>query len=102
MQAVKSKDSQIELTLRRELWKRGIRYRLHRKDIAGTPDIAFIGKKLVVFVDSEFWHGKDWVQNKIKSNTEFWNQKIERNIARDKSVNEKLRKEGILSPGWAT
>ena len=57
MQRVKNKDSQIELTLRKELWKRGLRYRKNVKRIYGKPDIAFIGKRIAIFVDSEFWHG---------------------------------------------
>lgn len=57
MQAVKSKDSKIELLLRQELWKRGLRYRKNTKSVFGHPDIAFIGKKVAVFCDSEFWHG---------------------------------------------
>lgn len=97
MQAVKSKDSQIELLLRQELWKRGLRYRKNVKSVFGHPDIAFIGKKVAVFCDSEFWHGYDWANRKsdIKSNKDFWIAKIERNIARDKEVNNYL-----TSHGW--
>ncbi len=96
MQAVKNKDSQIELLLRNELWKRGLRYRKNVKSIYGHPDIAFIGKKVAVFCDSEFWHGFDWENRKkdFKSHREFWIPKIERNIQRDTEVNEKLRSEG--------
>ena len=60
MSRVKSKDSVIEMLLRRELWRRGLRYRLHCTDIEGKPDIVFRGKKVAVFVDSEFWHGFDF------------------------------------------
>ena len=97
MQAVKSKDSQIELLLRQELWNRGLRYRKNVKSVFGHPDIAFIGKKVAVFCDSEFWHGYDWANRKsdIKSNKDFWIAKIERNIARDKEVNNYL-----TSHGW--
>ena len=96
MQAVKSKDSKIELMLRQELWKRGLRYRKNTKSVFGHPDIAFIGKKVAVFCDSEFWHGYDWEKRKsdIKSNKDFWINKIERNIARDKEVNEYLESNG--------
>ena len=55
MQAVKNKDSKIELMLRHELWARGVRYRKNVTRIIGKPDIAFIGKKVAVFCDSEFW-----------------------------------------------
>ena len=64
MKAVKSSDSQIELLLRTELWNRGLRYRKNAKTIVGKPDIAFIGKKIAVFCDSEFWHGYDWENKK--------------------------------------
>lgn len=96
MQAVKSKDSDIELLLRRELWTRGLRYRKNVKSVFGHPDIAFIGKKVAIFCDSEFWHGFDWEnrRNDIKSNKDFWINKIERNIDRDKEVNEYLKSHG--------
>lgn len=96
MQAVKNKDSQIEILLRRALWSRGVRYRKNVKSVFGHPDIAFIGKKVAVFCDSEFWHGYDW-ENKnaeIKSNRDFWIPKIERNIERDKEVNKHLEEQG--------
>lgn len=69
MQAVKSKDSVIEQMLRKELWTRGYRYRKNVKSIYGHPDIAFVRKKVAIFVDSEFWHGYDWNNKKkeIKS-----------------------------------
>jgi DNA mismatch endonuclease Vsr len=96
MQAIKSKDSEIELLLRQELWARGLRYRKNAKSVFGHPDIAFIGKKVAVFCDSEFWHGYDWEnrKNDIKSNKEFWISKIERNIARDEEVNDYLKSHG--------
>lgn len=98
MQAVKNKDSDIELLLRKELWSRGIRYRKNVRRIYGNPDLAFIGKKVAVFCDSEFWHGFDWEHRKddIKSNRDFWIPKIERNIERDKQVTEKLENEGWI------
>ena len=96
MRRIKSKDTTIEILLRKELWKRGLRYRKNVKDIYGKPDIVFKGKKLAVFVDSEFWHGKQLLEGKYipKTNTEFWVTKIKRNIERDKEVNEKLKKDG--------
>ena len=98
MQAVKSKDTAIELLLRKELWSRGIRYRKNVKSIIGKPDIAFIKKKVDVFCDSEFWHGFDWEHKKsdIKSNRDFWIPKIEKNIARDKEVNDALAADGWI------
>lgn len=97
MRAIKCKDSKIEILLRRELWNRGLRYRKNVNSVFGHPDIAFIGKKVAVFCDSEFWHGYDWEKRKsdIKSNKEFWISKIERNMARDEEVNDYL-----TSRGW--
>ena len=98
MQAVKSKDSEIERLLRNELWKRGLRYRKNVKDIIGKPDIVFIGKKVAVFCDSEFWHGYNWEERKedIKTRREFWIPKIERNIHRDIEFNKQLTEEGWI------
>ena len=96
MQAVHNKDSKIETTLRKELWSRGIRYRKNVKTVYGHPDIAFIGRKVAVFCDSEFWHGYDWEnrKNDIHTRREFWLPKIERNMTRDIEVTVKLRNEG--------
>lgn len=96
MQAIKSKDSLIEKILRKELWSRGLRYRKNVKSIYGHPDIAFIGKKVAIFVDGEFWHGYDWENRKkdFKSHQDFWISKIERNIQRDREVNENLSSDG--------
>lgn len=96
MRMVKNKDSDIEQILRKELWNRGIRYRKNVRRIYGNPDIVFIGLKIAVFCDSEFWHGYNWEERKndFKSNRDFWIPKIERNMERDIEVNEKLRSEG--------
>ena len=98
MRQVKNKDSAIELALRKELWNRGLRYRKNVKTIYGKPDIAFIGKKIAVFCDSEFWHGYAWeiTQDEFQSRRDFWIPKIERNMQRDREVNEKLRSEGWI------
>ncbi len=98
MSRVKSKDSVIEMLLRRELWRRGLIYRLHCTDIEGKPDIVFRGKKVAVFVDSEFWHGYNFAEKKkeFKTNRDFWISKIERNMERDKEVNEILRRDGWI------
>ena len=98
MKQVKSKGSEIEVLLQKDLWRRGLRYRKNVKSIEGKPDIAFIGKKIAVFCDSEFWHGYDWEnrKNDFKSNTEFWISKIERNMQRDKDVTQKLQSEGWI------
>ena len=96
MQQVKNKDSKIEVLLRKELWSCGIRYRKNVNRIYGKPDIVFIGKKIAVFCDSEFWHGYNWEERKkdFKSHQEFWIPKIERNMERDVEVTARLESEG--------
>lgn len=96
MQQVKNKDSKIEVLLRKELWSRGIRYRKNVNRIYGKPDIVFIGKKIAVFCDSEFWHGYNWEERKkdFKSRQDFWIPKIERNMERDREVTRRLEAEG--------
>ena len=96
MQAVKNKDSAIEVMLRKELWNRGLRYQKNSNKVYGHPDIVFLGKKIAVFCDSEFWHGYDWENRKkeIKSHQDFWIKKIERNIQRDNDVNSRLQESG--------
>lgn len=97
MKCVKNKDSQIEILLRKELWKRGLRYQKNATGIFGKPDLVFKGKKVAVFCDSEFWHGYNWNERKkdFKSHQEFWIPKIERNMERDKEVNNEL-----INQGW--
>ena len=96
MRAVKSSGSKIEVALAKALFARGLRYRKNDRAVFGKPDLTFKKHKLAVFVDSEFWHGKDWEIRKFdhKTNQKFWATKIERNIKRDKEVNEKLTAEG--------
>lgn len=96
MQAIKSKDTSIEIALRKALWNRGIRYRKNYKLLPGKPDIAITKYKIAVFCDSDFWHGYNWENrsHRIKSNREYWIPKIERNMQRDCEVNELLIKEG--------
>ena len=96
MQAVKNKNTKIEFLLRKELWSRGLRYQKNSKKVFGKPDIVFIGKKVAVFCDSEFWHGYDWENKKrdIKSRRESWIPKRERNMQRDVEVTTRLTQEG--------
>ena len=98
MSRIRSKDTKIEVELRKELWSRGLRYRKNVKNVPGKPDIAFIGKKIAVFCDSEFWHGYDWDHRKddIKTRREFWIPKIERNMERDREVNQILEEQGWI------
>ncbi|MCL2500792.1 MAG: very short patch repair endonuclease [Defluviitaleaceae bacterium] len=98
MQAVKNKDSQIEVTLRRALYHKGYRYRKNYTKITGKPDIVFTKEKIAVFCDSEFWHGHDWERRKkdFKSRQDFWIPKIERNMERDREVTAQLESEGYV------
>lgn len=96
MQASKNKGTKPEVLLGKALWSLGLRYRKNDKNIFGKPDFSFKKYKVAVFVDGEFWHGKDWEirKNDIKSNQAFWITKIERNMARDREVAEMLLKSG--------
>ena len=91
---IKSKDTSIELLLRKALWKKGIRYRKNYKKIPGTPDIAITQYKIAIFCDSEFFHGKDWevLRPKLEkgSNPDFWIKKIGKNIEHDNEINKEL------------
>lgn len=97
MQAIKSTATKDEVRLAKALWNLGYRYRKNNKKIFGRPDLTFAKYKIAIFVDSEFFHGKDWEvqQLRIKSNREYWIPKIERNRQRDEEVNAFL-----ISQNW--
>lgn len=99
MQSIKSRDTSIEIKLRRALWKKGIRYRKNYKKLPGKPDIVLTKYKIAIFCDSEFFHGKDWEVLKPRlergNNSRYWVQKIERNRERDDEINKQL-----LFRGW--
>lgn len=94
MSHIHSKDTKIEVQLRKALWKAGFRYRKNYKTLPGTPDIALTKCRIAIFCDSEFWHGKDWDVLKPRlakgSNSDFWIKKISRNRERDIEVNKSL------------
>ena len=98
MKSIRSKDTSIELCLRKALWNKGYRYRKNYKNIPGTPDIAITKYKIAVFCDSEFFHGKDWQSLKMHlakaDRGEYWINKIQKNIERDKWVNLELERIG--------
>lgn len=96
MQAIKSKATKDEVLLAKTLWIRGHRYRKNDKSVFGKPDLTFKRHKLAIFVDSEYFHGKNWETKKhcIKTNQDFWWSKIEGNMKRDKQVNNELIKTG--------
>lgn len=96
MSRIRSTETSPEKALRKDLWKLGYRYRKNVTIVLGKPDICFMRLKIAVFCDSEFWHGKYFLENRRipKTNTDFWVRKFERNIARDKEVNEVLSESG--------
>ena len=95
MSRIGSKHTKPELVVRSILHRLGYRYRLHRKELPGRPDIAFIGRKKAIFVHGCFWHGHGCKIGKLpKSNLAFWNPKIERNRQRDLESISKLEQIG--------
>lgn len=96
MSRVKLKRGSAEMTLAKLLWHEGYRYWLNYKKLPGSPDIAIQKYHVAVFVDGEFWHGYDWENKKpkLKRNREYWIEKIEENIARDKRVDQELSARG--------
>jgi DNA mismatch endonuclease (patch repair protein) len=97
MKKIKSSNTLPERMLRKAISIRGFRYRLHSKSLPGKPDIVFHKRKLVVFIDGEFWHGYKWKKKRprIKSNRKYWVEKIERNIVRDRKNNRELKELGF-------
>ena len=99
MSKVKLKRNKVETKLAKALWHKGYRYRLNYKKLPGSPDIAITKYYIAIFVDGEFWHGKDFEekQNKLKNNRKYWIEKIKENINRDKRNDELLRKQGWIA-----
>lgn len=97
MSKVKLKGGKAETLLAKALWHKGYRYRKNDKRLPGSPDIAILKNHIAIFVDGEFWHGKDWETRKdrLKRNREYWIEKIEENMERD------LRNDRLLAQaGW--
>ncbi|MCR5688489.1 MAG: very short patch repair endonuclease [Lachnospiraceae bacterium] len=99
MRRIRSKDTKIELILRKALWERGYRYRKNYRALPGSPDIALTKYKIAIFCDGEFFHGKDWsvLRPRLErsNNSEYWIDKIEKNRARDEETDRRL-----LLMGW--
>jgi DNA mismatch endonuclease, patch repair protein len=104
MRRVHSSHTSPELALRRALWSRGLRYRLHRSDLPGRPDIVFPAQKVAIFVDGDFWHGRQWQVRGFTSlqeqmgrlnNPAYWIKKLSRNVERDR-----LHDAQLCSRGW--
>ncbi len=98
MSRIRGRDTKPELLLRRALWARDIRYRLHDRSLPGRPDIVIRKYRLAIFVDGEFWHGRDWEKRRehIHANRGFWIPKIERNMQKDKQATRTLRDMGYV------
>jgi len=96
MSRVKSKDTSPEMTVRRLVYGMGYRYRLHDKRLPGKPDLAFLGRRKVIFVNGCFWHGHDGCRyaRLPKTRVAFWKTKIEKNRARDDEIASVLRADG--------
>lgn len=94
---VKLKNGTAEQLLAKRLWHLGYRYRKNDKKLPGSPDIAICKYQVAVFIDGEFWHGKDWAlrKSRLKRNREYWIEKIEENMARDIRVDKEL-----IDLGW--
>lgn len=97
MSKVKLKGGKAETLLAKALWHKGYRYRKNDKRLPGSPDIAILKYRIAIFVDGEFWHGKDWEnwKSRLKRNREYWIEKIEENMTRD------IRNDQLLTQaGW--
>lgn len=99
MSHVRLKKGKAETMLAKALWHNGYRYRLNYKKMPGSPDIALTKKKVAIFIDGEFWHGYDWEtrKEKLSRNKEYWINKIEENMARDKRVDKQLHELGWMT-----
>jgi DNA mismatch endonuclease (patch repair protein) len=94
----KARGTEAELALRRQLWAMGLRYRLHAADLPGKPDIVFRHQRLAVFVDGDFWHGRNWEERRRRlaegHNAGYWLAKIGYNRERDRRNKEQLEAAG--------
>jgi DNA mismatch endonuclease (patch repair protein) len=102
MAAVKSKNTRPEVALRKALWRQGLRFRVHYKGLPGKPDIVFMKARIAVFCDGDYWHGHNWAlrgmknfEEELAGYSEFWANKIRRNVQRDEEVNRQL-----IALGW--
>lgn len=94
MSCIRSKNTKPEITIRKMIWSKGFRYRIHNRSVFGTPDISNRSRNIAVFVDGCFWHGCPRCYKEPKTNVDFWRSKIIRNRARRDTVKKQLRKEG--------
>lgn len=94
MRNIRSKGTKPERIITKILRQKGIYFTQHLKKVYGKPDVTFLRKKVAVFVDSDFWHRHPENFQMPKTNRDYWEKKIQRNVNRDKEINQKLKKEG--------
>ena len=93
MSKIRSKNTKAELVVFRELRKRKIYFQKHYKKAHGSPDIALPRRKIAIFIDGDFWHGRNFKRNKNRLPKKYWREKIETNIARDRKNRAKLKRQ---------
>jgi len=93
MTSIRGKNTKPELMIRKMLWSRGVRYRIHDRTVFGSPDVSIKKKKLAIFIDGCFWHGCSTCFKEPKTNVGFWRSKIENNKNRRMIVKKELRKQ---------
>jgi DNA mismatch endonuclease (patch repair protein) len=101
MSAIRSNNTKPEIFLRKALWRRGLRFRVHYKLLVGKPDIVFTRVKTVVFCDGDYWHGHNWairglpsLEAELAGYSEYWRNKILKNVRRDLENTKKLESDG--------
>ena len=101
MSSIRSKDTKPEMLIRRALWKKGMRYRVAVKELPGKPDIVFTKAKIAIFCDGDYWHGHNWALRGLSSldeelthYSEYWRNKIRKNVERDLENTKKLEASG--------
>ncbi len=99
MSRIRSRDTRPELLLRRALWHCGLRYRKNVRALPGTPDIVLARHRIAIFVDGDFWHARGHQDNpgeQVATNREFWQEKLRRNVERDRAADRELAESGWL------
>lgn len=99
MSRIRSKDTKLEVLLRKALWHQGLRYRKNWRRLPGTPDIALTRQKIAIFVDGDFWHARGHQAHpgeQVASNQAYWKKHLARNVEHDKDVNDALTELGWL------
>ena len=98
MSHIRASNTKPEIMLRKALWHKGLRYRKYYKERIGKPDLVITRCKIAIFVDGDFWHGKnmDAIEKRIQSHRTYWLPKIRRNRERDAEVNDALTEQGWI------